>query len=106
MVKNLPGSAGDVGLIPRLERSPGGGNGNPLQYSCPWRISWTRLGNRAHMHISLTEALLSPDPRPSAPLLGRPCLLFVPCREQQGTLGTLGLTRHPVFCCAQHPQLL
>ena len=24
----------DVGLIPRLGRSPGGGNGNPLQYSC------------------------------------------------------------------------
>ena len=28
------GDAGDVGLIPRLGRSPGGGNGNPLQYSC------------------------------------------------------------------------
>ena len=25
---------GDVGLIPRLGRSPGEGNGNPLQYSC------------------------------------------------------------------------
>ena len=28
------GAAGDVGLIPGLERSPRGGNGNPLQYSC------------------------------------------------------------------------
>ena len=27
-------SAGDLGLIPELGRSPGGGNGNPLQYSC------------------------------------------------------------------------
>ena len=27
-------SAGDLGLIPGLERSPGEGNGNPLQYSC------------------------------------------------------------------------
>ena len=27
-------NAGDVGSIPRLGRSPGGGNGNPLQYSC------------------------------------------------------------------------
>ena len=27
-------SVGDVGLIPGLERSPGEGNGNPLQYSC------------------------------------------------------------------------
>ena len=26
--------AGDMGLIPSLGRSPGGGNGNPLQYSC------------------------------------------------------------------------
>ena len=37
MVKNLPastGDAGDVGLIPGLGRSPGIGNGNPLQDSC------------------------------------------------------------------------
>ena len=27
-------SAGDLGLIPGLGRSPGDGNGNPLQYSC------------------------------------------------------------------------
>jgi len=37
MVKNLPANAEDVrdmGLIPGLGRSPGGGHGNPLQYSC------------------------------------------------------------------------
>ena len=37
VVKNPPGNAGDagnVGLVPGLGRSPGGGNGNPLQYSC------------------------------------------------------------------------
>ena len=37
VVKNLPANAGDmrdVGLIPGLGRSPGGGNGNPLQFSC------------------------------------------------------------------------
>ena len=28
------GDTGDVGSIPGLGRSPGGGNGNPLQYSC------------------------------------------------------------------------
>ena len=27
-------NAGDVGSIPRLGRSPGGGHGNPLQYFC------------------------------------------------------------------------
>ena len=37
MVKNLPaniGDAGDTGLIHGSGRSPGGGNGNSLQYSC------------------------------------------------------------------------
>ena len=37
MVKNLPAYAGDIrdeSLIPESGRSPGGGNGNPLQYSC------------------------------------------------------------------------
>ena len=33
-VKNLPTSAGDMGLIPGLGGSPGEENGNPLQYSC------------------------------------------------------------------------
>ena len=60
MIKNPPANAGDrdTGLIPGLERSPGEGNGNPLQYSClenpmergNWRAtvhgveqSWTQL---------------------------------------------------------------
>ena len=37
MVKNLPANAGnarELGLIPKLGRSLGGGNSNPLQYSC------------------------------------------------------------------------
>ena len=37
VVKNLPASARDLrdaGLIPGSGRSPGEGNGNPLQYSC------------------------------------------------------------------------
>ena len=34
VVKNLPANAGDAGSIPSLGRSPGGGSGNPLQYSC------------------------------------------------------------------------
>jgi len=37
LVKKMPTSVGDrrdVGLIPGLGRSPGGGHGNPLQYSC------------------------------------------------------------------------
>ena len=37
MVKNPPANAGDAGvagLIPGFGRYPGGGNGDPLQYSC------------------------------------------------------------------------
>ena len=37
VVKNPPANvedAGDASLIPKSGRSPGGGNGNPLQYSC------------------------------------------------------------------------
>ena len=33
-VKNPLAKAGDAGLIPRSGRSPGEGNGYPLQYSC------------------------------------------------------------------------
>ena len=32
MIQNLPPNAGEGGSIPRVERSPGEGNGNPLQY--------------------------------------------------------------------------
>ena len=63
MVKNLPasaGDAGDTGLVPGSTRSPGEGNGNPLQCSClgnptggeaSWATvhgvakSWTRLSD-------------------------------------------------------------
>ena len=34
VVKNLPETAGHAGSIPGSERSPGGGNGNPLRYPC------------------------------------------------------------------------
>ena len=34
MVNNPPVNAGDVGSIPGSGRSTGGGNGNPLEYSC------------------------------------------------------------------------
>ena len=34
VVKNMPAHAGDAGSMPESERSPGEGNGSPLQYSC------------------------------------------------------------------------
>ena len=34
VVENPPANEGDADLIPGLGRSPGEGNGKPLQYSC------------------------------------------------------------------------
>ena len=34
VVRNLPANVGNMGLIPGSRRSPGGGHGNSLQYSC------------------------------------------------------------------------
>ena len=45
MVKNLPANTGDIrdmGSIPGLGRSPGGGHGNPLQYSCLLFVGFSR----------------------------------------------------------------
>ena len=62
VVKNLPANAGDIrdeGLIPGLGRSPGVGNGNPLQYSCleiPWTEEPGRLQPQGHKELDTTEA--------------------------------------------------
>ena len=45
MAKNLLANAGDIGSIPGSEKSPGEGNGNPLQYSC-WKIPRTEEPGR------------------------------------------------------------
>ena len=44
-VKMSASNAGDPGLIPESKRSPGKGNGNPLQYLA-WRIPWTEEPGR------------------------------------------------------------
>ena len=69
VVKNLPAKAEgarDVGLIPGSGRSPVGGNGNPLEYSClenpmdrgAWqatvhRVTESDMTERTHTHIAL-----------------------------------------------------
>ena len=40
------GDTGEAGLIRGLGRSLGEGNGNPLQYSCLWKILWTEESGR------------------------------------------------------------
>ena len=61
---NPPANAGDVGSIPGSERSPGEGNGNPLQYFClenpmdrgDWRAAFHGV-TKSHTQLSnLTTA--------------------------------------------------
>ena len=60
MLKNLPNNAGnatDLGSDPGSGRSPGGGHGNPLQYSClenpmdrgAWRAAVHGVGKESNM---------------------------------------------------------
>jgi len=65
VVKNLPANAGDAGSIPGLGKSPGEGNGNPLQYSCLknpmdraawWACPWGRK------ELEMTATLASSGP--------------------------------------------
>ena len=76
VVKNLPANAGDardVGSISGLGRSPGGGNDNPLQYSClgnPMdRGAWSELpfpspGDLPDLAITLASPALHADSLP------------------------------------------
>ena len=54
-------NVGDLGLIPGLRRSPGGGHGNPLQYSCLENPQGQRsLGGyspQGHKELDITERL-------------------------------------------------
>ena len=60
VIKNPPANAGDVSLIPGSGRSPGGGNGTPLHYSClgnpmgrgAWRAPYRPQGVRHNWWLS------------------------------------------------------
>ena len=92
MLKNLPANAGDIrdkGSVPGSGRCPGGGNGNPLQYSClenprdrgAWQATvygvaknWTRLNDLEACNITWRcspipsrEASVVPALRPCQP---------------------------------------
>ena len=55
VVKNPPANAGDAGSIPASGRSPGGGHGNPFQYSC-LENSMKRGAWRATVHEVTKES--------------------------------------------------
>ena len=62
VVESLPANAGDlrdVGSIPRSGRSPGGGKGNPLQYSGEFHGQRSLVGYNpwGHKELDTTEQL-------------------------------------------------
>jgi len=61
VVKNPPANAGDAGSIPGSGRSPEGGNGYPLQYSClenPMdRGAWRAIVHGVTKESDMTEQL-------------------------------------------------
>ena len=60
MVKNLPLNAREVDSIPGSGRSPGVGNGKPLQYSCLGNHSWTeKPGGLQSMESQKSQTQLS-----------------------------------------------
>ena len=63
MVKNSQANAEDMGSIPGSGRSPGGGNGNPLQYSClenPMdRGAWWAIVHGVAKESDTTEQLIT-----------------------------------------------
>ena len=78
-VKASACNAGDLGSTPGLGRSPGEGNGNPLQYSCPenpmdegaWQAtvnevakSWTQLSDFTSLQYSLSISINTCDGSP------------------------------------------
>ena len=63
VIKTLPANAGelrDLGLIPASGRSPGGGHGDPFQYSCLENPmdggAWKAMGSQSHREPDRTEA--------------------------------------------------
>ena len=71
VVKYLPANVGNAGLIPGLRRSPGGGNSNPLQYSClgnPMdRGAWWATVHGATRMLDTTEQLKKNNKQQSGP---------------------------------------
>ena len=121
-------NVGDVGLIPRLERSPGEGNGKPLQHSCledsmnrgAWQVhgvtkSWMRLSD-FHFTIQFSHSVMSnslwlhgldharlPYPSPTPGICSNSCPSSQWCYP---TISPSVILSPPVFNLSQHESLL
>jgi len=111
VVENLPasaGDAGDAGLIPGLGRSPGEGNGSPLQYSClensmdggAWRatvdggsLSWTQRSTQ-ECALPRHQVFIIEDPpvlKSHPNIINENCVLPVESVGSHGTVSRLHL---------------
>ena len=116
VVKKLPvnaGAKGDVGLTPGLRRTPGGGNGHPLEYSC-WEIPSTEepggvqptVSQRVWHYWWIEDVCMTPFriwPQPTFTALSShclpPCLLLGSLSVHLISLLLLLLGLH--ICCFQ-----
>ena len=106
MVKNPPANAGDMGSIPGSGRSPGEGNGNPLQYSCleypmdrgAWqatihgghkRVGHNLMTKQQHWMNSPRVIMQSESGRQPEPSQG--ALQYLQVREEDPTKETTGV---------------
>ena len=102
-------SVGDLGLVPGLERSPGGGHGNPLQYSClenphgqrslvgysPWGCKESDITHRNHMFLFLHPKKKKKNQKTSK---GDHPSLFFPLKFlSECSLTMLGISREKQF---------
>ena len=79
------GDAGDAGLIPGSGRSPGEGNGNPLQYSCLENLmdrgAWQATAHGVAQESDMTDATQHAHALKHARILciGKNCPRKFPC---------------------------
>ena len=102
------GATGDLGLIPRWGRFPGGGNGNPLQYSClenprdggAW---WPAVCGVAQSRTRLKELSSSSMHHSGVSLVAQRYRTHLPTQE---TLQSLGWEDPLEKEMATHPNIL
>ena len=99
--KNLPANAGDTGdkgLVPESGGSPGGRNGNPLQYSC-LENPMDRGGWRATVHrVAKSRTWLSDWARTNQGRGGKWTARLVSCRGKAETENTRSWESRGALC--------
>ena len=95
VVKNPPANAGDIrdmGSIPGLGRSPGGGHGNPLQYSLGTSLVAQTVKNLPAMQETWVQSLGREDPLEKGMATFSSTLAWrIPWTEEPGGLQSMGL---------------